>query len=182
MPAKVAADLLKQLFSVMKQTCSDEMALQQAAGEGDGEGLDNSAKSSLVSCVMARVLFAAGEVAFRQMVFMEVDVLTEMKRRQALNEENKKGRRKSKGTDISKVGMSVTAFKGLNSGRIHRNTQDKYWESHHYSGAICLLGSNYCQQSKFRHFGKASAAMAKLSNWENAILTMATKMLEYTFR
>lgn len=52
---------------------------------------------------MARVLFAAGEVAFRQMVFMEVDVLTEMKRRQALNEENKKGRRKSKGTDISKV-------------------------------------------------------------------------------
>ncbi|KAK6964823.1 condensin complex subunit 1 [Biomphalaria glabrata] len=103
MPAKVAADLLKQLFSVMKQICSDEMALQQAAGEGDGEGLDNSAKSSLVSCVMARVLFAAGEVAFRQMVFMEVDVLTEMKRRQALNEENKKGRRKSKGTDISKA-------------------------------------------------------------------------------
>lgn len=59
-----------------------------------------------MTCVLTRVLSLAGQVAFRQAVFMEVDVLTEMKRRQAVTEDRKTGgqkRNKSGSTNSSKV-------------------------------------------------------------------------------
>ncbi|KAH9513584.1 Condensin complex subunit 1 [Bulinus truncatus] len=95
-PGVVCVDLLRQLLVVLTETCKNEMQLAKDGG-------DESAKSTLVSCVLARVLSVAGQVAFRQTVFMEVDVLTEMKRLMALKEENKKGHRKSRGGNNSKA-------------------------------------------------------------------------------
>lgn len=65
---------------------------------------DEAMKSSQVTCVLTRVLSLAGQVAFSQAVYMEVDVLAELKRRQAVSEESKAGgRRKSKVAANSKV-------------------------------------------------------------------------------
>ena len=52
--------------------------------------------SRLASSVLARILSLAGQVAFRQTVYLEVDVLNEMKRRQAVMEEGKETGKKRK--------------------------------------------------------------------------------------
>ena len=60
-----------------------------------------------VSSVLARIISLAGQVAFRQTVFVEVDILTEMKRRQAAMEESRvKGKSRKSKADSSKVKCS----------------------------------------------------------------------------
>ncbi|GFO08346.1 hypothetical protein PoB_003485100 [Plakobranchus ocellatus] len=96
-PDQVCANLLRQLVQALVDVCD---SVTQEAGDSDDD------KSNSVSYVLARVLSVAGQVAFRQTVFMEEDILTEIKRRQTVAEENKKAgavskanssRRKSKG-------------------------------------------------------------------------------------
>ena len=76
---------------------SDPLQLKSSDGADD--------KSASLSFILARVLSIAGQVAFRQTVFMEEDVLVEMKRRQTVAGEKRNAggadgnssRRKSKG-------------------------------------------------------------------------------------
>ena len=62
---------------------------------------ENSPPPPAVSIVLARILSLAGQVAFRQTVFLEVDVLNEMKRREAVVADMEKGKsRKSSSTKV----------------------------------------------------------------------------------
>ncbi|CAL1534663.1 unnamed protein product [Lymnaea stagnalis] len=89
-PDEVCVKLLRELTQALNDVCSE-------ATQTQGEGVpEEPAKSSLVTCMLTRLLAVAGQVAFKQTVYMEDDVLTEMKRRLTLTEDNKKGRRKSR--------------------------------------------------------------------------------------
>jgi len=67
--------------------------------EANSDEAENSPPPPAVSIVLARILSLAGQVAFRQTVFLEVDVLNEMKRREAVVADMEKGKsRKSSST------------------------------------------------------------------------------------
>ncbi|BFZ23473.1 hypothetical protein BsWGS_26512 [Bradybaena similaris] len=88
-PDAICAGLLRDLVKVLQETCD--------AAKAEGGVSDEAMKSSKVTCVLTRVLSVAGQVAFSQAVYMEVDIVAELKRRQAVSEESKTGsRRKSK--------------------------------------------------------------------------------------
>ncbi|CAG5117955.1 unnamed protein product [Candidula unifasciata] len=98
-PDMVCAGLLREMGKVLLEIC------EAAKAE---EGGDEAMKSSSVTCVLTRVLSFAGQVAFSQAVYMEVDVLTELKRRQAVSEESSRGgRRKSKGVTCNSKGKDA---------------------------------------------------------------------------
>ncbi|GFR65797.1 condensin complex subunit 1 [Elysia marginata] len=93
-PDQVCSPMLRELVQALVDVCN---SVSQE---------DEDDKSASLSFVLARVLSVAGQVAFRQTVFMEEDVLKEMKRRQNLAGERRKteggadgnaSRRKSQG-------------------------------------------------------------------------------------
>ncbi|XP_035829509.1 condensin complex subunit 1, partial [Aplysia californica] len=107
-PDLVCARLLREL---VKEVAGSMTRDDIADANGGSEGPERPPLSGAVSSVLARVLSLAGQVAFRQTVYLEVDVLTEMKRRQAAMEEGRQkggaARRKSKGSDSSKVSQAA---------------------------------------------------------------------------
>lgn len=120
-PIKIVNSILLELVA-QTQTCQrdDAGGLKQAGSQDTAEGDNTSgqeADSDTINCppvVLSRLLACVGYVALKQLIYLDVDVFTEMKRRRLAKELQLKGRgnRKSTRKSFSAIDHGTPKRKG----------------------------------------------------------------------